>query len=101
MLQLSSPSYQVADAQHAIELVRHGVVLQSHEQGVEHDADGDAQVQEGVHHHELHPLLHPQPPGAALPDQVPPREGDPAGVALLLGLLQLWGTDQGSEEARV
>lgn len=81
--------YQVAYRQHGVELLSHWVVLQSHEEGVEHNAYGDTQVQERIHHHVLHPLFNLPPPGAALPDQVPLGKRVPAGMALLSGLLQL------------
>lgn len=67
----TASSHQIAHRQHGVELIGHGVVLQSHEQGVEHDAYGDTKIQKRIHHHELHPLLQLQPPGAAAPYQVP------------------------------
>ena len=93
-------SYQVSDAQHAVELVGHGVVLHGHEERVEDDADGDGQIQEGVHHHDLHQLLHPQPAGAALPHQVTVGEGVPARVTLLMGLLQFCSDRDERQERR-
>ncbi len=80
-------NYQISDAQHAIELVGHRVVFHGHEERVEDDADGDGEIQEGVHHHDLHKLLYPQPEGAAVPHQVPVGEDVPAGVTLLMCLL--------------
>lgn len=82
-------SYQIAHRQHSVEFLSHGVVLQGHEEGVQHNAYGDTQIQERVHHHVLHPLFNLPPPGAALPNQVPLGKRVPAGVALLPGLLQL------------
>lgn len=81
-------SYQVPDGEHAVELVSHGIVLHGHEERVEDDADGDGEVQEGVHHHDLHQLLHLKPHRAALPNQVTVGKRVPAGVTLLMGLLQ-------------
>lgn len=92
-----SPSYQVSDGEHAIELVCHRVMLHGHEERVEDDADSDGQVQEGIHHHDLHQLLHLQPEGAALPHQVTVGKDVPAGVTLLMGLLQFC-TDQNKTE---
>lgn len=44
-------AYQVPHGQHVLKLLCHGVMLHGHEECVEHNADGDAQVHEGVHHH--------------------------------------------------
>lgn len=89
-------SNQVANSKNPLKLFSHGVVLHGHEERVEDDAHGDGQVQEGVHHHDVHLLLQPQPAGAAAPHQVPVGEHVPARVALLMGLLQLCG---GAEES--
>lgn len=94
-----TPSYQVSDGEHAIKLVRHRVVLHGHEERVEDDADGDGQVQEGIHDHDLHQLLHLQPEGAALPHQVMVGKDVPAGVTLFMGLLQFC-TDRDKREAK-
>lgn len=88
-------SYQVPNTQHSVEVVGHGVVLHGHEEGVEHDADGDGKVQEGVHHHRPHQHLHLQPPGGALPHQAALGKGVPAWWALLLGLLQFCSSQEG------
>ena len=72
-------------------------MLHGHEEGVEDDADRDGQVQEGIHHHELYELLQPEPVGAAPPDEVLVGEDVPAGVALLLGFLQLCDTTRGTD----
>lgn len=81
--------YQIAHRQHGVKLLSHGVVLQGHEEGVKYNADSDSQIQERIHHHELHPLFNLPPPGAALPDQVLFGKRVPAGMALLPGFLQL------------
>lgn len=44
-------TYKIAHWEHGVELISHGVVLQGHEEGVQHDAYGDAQIQERIHNH--------------------------------------------------
>lgn len=82
-------AYQVPHGQHILKLLCHGVVLHGHEQRVEHDADGDAQVHEGVHHHQLDKLLQLQPRIAAVPHQERVGKFVPPGWALLVSFLQL------------
>lgn len=80
-----------------VKVLSHGVVLHSHEEGVEHDADGDTQVHEGVHDDQVDYMFELHPRGTAVPDEhfvctlVPPR------WALLMGLFQLcwWGCCNG------
>lgn len=73
-----------------VKVLRHGVVLHGHEESVEHDADGDAQVHKGVHDDQVDYVFELHPRGTAVPDEhfvrtlVPPRR------ALLMGLFQLW-----------
>lgn len=81
--------YQVPHAQHVLKLLRHGVVLHGHEESVEHDADGDAQVHKGVHHHQLDKLLQLHPGMAAIPDQECVGEFVPPGWAFLVSFFQL------------
>lgn len=81
--------YQVPHAQHVLKLLCHGVVLHGHEESVEHDADGDAQVHEGVHHHQLDKLLQLHPRKAAVPDQECVGEFVPPGWAFLVSFFQL------------
>jgi hypothetical protein len=83
--------YQVSDLQHLLKLGCHVVVLQSHEERVEHDAHGDGEVSKRVHDHELHLLLDGHPEWAALPDEVMLGKAIPAWWTLTVGLLQLWG----------
>lgn len=83
--------YQVSDLQHLFKLVCHVIVLQSHEECVEHDAHGDSEVSKWVHDHELHLLLDGHPEWAALPDEVVLGKAVPAWWTLTVGLLQLWG----------
>lgn len=84
-------AYQVAHGEHIVKVLGHGVVLHGHEEGVEHDADGDAQVHEGVHDDQVDDMLELHPGGTAVPNEhfvrtlVPPRR------ALLVGFFQLWG----------
>lgn len=89
----SAPSgpYQVSNLQHLLEFRCHVVVLQGHEERVQHDTHGDGEVGKGVHDHELHFLLDGHPQGAAIPDQVALGEVVPARRALAVRLLQLWG----------
>lgn len=42
-------SYQISHGEHMLELGGHGVVLHGHEQRVQHDADGDGQVNKRIH----------------------------------------------------
>lgn len=81
--------YQVPHTQHVLELLCHGIVLHGHEESVEHDADGDAQVHEGVHHHQLDKLLQLHPRRAAVPDQECVGEFVPPGWAFLVSFFQL------------
>lgn len=82
-------AYQVPHSQHVLKLLCHGEMLHGHEKRVEHDADGDAQVHEGVHHHQFDKLFQFNPWRTAIPDEkrvgkfVPPR------WALLVSFLQL------------
>ena len=75
---LSLP-YQVARTEHVVEVLRHGVMFHGHEEGVEHDTDGDAQVHEGVHDDQVDDVLEFHPWGTAVPYEqfvgtlVPPR----------------------------
>lgn len=64
-------------------------MLHGHEKGVEHDADGDCQVNEGVHHHKVYPLFKDDPRRAAVPLQERVRKFVPAWRARPLSLLQL------------
>lgn len=89
---MAGGSYQVSDLQHLLEFGRHVVVLQRHEERVEHDAHGDGEVSERVHDHELHFLLDGHPQWAALPDQVALGKAVPAWRTFAVRLLQLWGT---------
>lgn len=82
-------AYQVPHSQHVLKLLCHGVVLHGHEQCVEHDADGDAQVHEGVHHHQFDKFLQLQPWIAAVPHQKHVGKFVPPGRALLVSFLQL------------
>ena len=82
-------AYQVPHGQHVLKLLRHGVMLHGHEDCVEHNADGDAQVHEGVHHHQLDKLLQLQPQRTAVPDQERVGKFVPPGWALLVSFLQL------------
>lgn len=82
-------AYQVPHGQHVFELLRHGVMLHGHEERVEHDADGDAQVHEGVHDHQLDKLLQLHPRRAAVPDQEHVGKFVPPGWAFLVSFLQL------------
>lgn len=82
-------AYQVPNTQHVLKLLRHGVMLHGHEECVEHNADGDAQVHEGVHHHQLDKLLQLPPRETAVPHQERVGKFIPPGRALLVSFLQL------------
>lgn len=89
LLLLSLP-YQVAHGEHVVKVLGHGVVLHGHEEGVEHDADGDAQVHKGVHNDQEDNVLELHPRGTAVPDEHFVRTLVPPWGALLMGLFQLW-----------
>lgn len=72
-----------------LELGGHGVVLHGHEQRVQHDADGDGQVNKRIHDNQVHNLLQLHPVWVALPDQECVGKFVPARGALPLGLFQL------------
>ncbi len=55
---LALKAHQVSNWQHMVEPVCHRVVLHSHEEGVENNADGYGQVYKWIHHHHVHNLLH-------------------------------------------
>ena len=89
-LLLLSPPYQVAHREHVVKVLSHGVVLHGHEEGVEHDADGDAQVHKGVHDNQEDNMLELHPRGTAVPDEHFVCTLVPPWGALLMGLFQLW-----------
>lgn len=64
-------------------------MLHGHEQGVEDNADGDAQVNKRIHHHEMNPLFKDHPSFRAVPLQEGVGELVPGGWARPLSLLQL------------
>lgn len=64
-------------------------MLHGHEQGVEHNADGDSQVDKRVHHHNVHPLFKDNTWLAAVPLQEDISKLVPGGWACPMGLLQL------------
>lgn len=82
--------YQISDGEHVLELRGHGMMLHCHEQGVQHDADGDGQVNERVHDNQVHDLLQLDPVRVALPDQERVGKFVPARGTLPLGLFQLY-----------
>lgn len=50
-------SHQVASRQDALKLLSHRVVLHCHEKGVEHNADGDGQINKRVHDNQVDDVL--------------------------------------------
>lgn len=73
-----------------VEVLGHGVVLHGHEEGVEHDADGDTQVHKGVHDDQVDDVFELHPRGTAVPDEDFVRALVPPRWTLLVGLFQLW-----------
>ena len=71
-------------------------MLQCHEECVNHDAQGDGEVGEWVHDHDLHSLLDGHPQWTTLPDQVALGEAIPA-WRILAVRLQLWVGGGGAE----
>lgn len=60
-------AHQVSDTQKLLELLRHWIVLHGHEDGVEDNADGDAEVQKGVHDDGVETLFDRTPTGTTVP----------------------------------
>lgn len=50
-------TYQIAYVQHVVKLLRHLVMLQGHEERVQHNAEGDGEVSKWVHYHKLDKFL--------------------------------------------
>lgn len=50
-------TYQIAYVKHVVKLLRHLVMLQGHEERVQHNAKGDGEVSKRVHYHELDKFL--------------------------------------------
>ena len=90
MIPFPAPPYQVAHSEHVVKVLRHGVMFHGHEEGVEHDADGDAQVHERVHDDQVDDVLELQPRGAAVPYEHFVGALVPPWWALLVGLFQFW-----------
>lgn len=82
-------TYQIPHRQHIVKLRGHGVVLHGHEEGVEHNADSDSQVNKRVHHNKVYPLFKDHPGGTAVPLQEKVSKFVPARWAWPLSLLQL------------
>lgn len=78
--------YQVARTEHVVEVLRHGVMFHGHEEGVEHDTDGDAQVHEGVHDDQVDDVFELHPWGTAVPYEYFVGALVPPWWALLVGL---------------
>ena len=70
-------THQVPDAQQLLKLLRHWIMLHGHEDGVEHDAQCDTEVNKRVHDDGVEPLLQPPPAAAAVPLQEDVSEGIP------------------------
>lgn len=64
-------------------------MLHGHEEGVEHDANSNGQVDKRVHHHKVHPFFKDHPLLAAVPFQEYVGEFVPDRGARPLGILQL------------
>lgn len=84
-------SHQVPDREHVLKVRRHWIMLHGHEECVQHDADRDGQVDEGIHHNQIDDLLDLQPFRAALPDQEGVGKLVPTWRTRTLRLLQLCG----------
>lgn len=84
------PAYQIPYGEHVFKLWGHGMVLHGHEQRVQHNADGDGQVNKWIHDNQVHYLLQLHPVRVAFPDQERVGKLVPARGTLPLGLFQLY-----------
>lgn len=77
-------TYQIAYVQHVVKLLGHLVVLQGHEERVQHNAEGDGEVSKRVHYHKLDKFLDQKPKWAAIPNEEFNSEVVPAGRTFLV-----------------
>lgn len=82
--------HQIPDVQEPLKVWRHGVVVHGHENGVENDADGDTEVDQGICDDGQENAFDSPPAATAIPLQEDGGQGIPAGRTRSLFLLQVW-----------
>lgn len=60
---------QIPNTQQLLKLLCHWIMLHSHEDSVEDDADGDGEVHKWIHNNDEEPLLEPSPTATTVPLQ--------------------------------
>lgn len=65
---MESNTHVVAAFQRSVHIGIHVVMIESHEQGVDHDAERNKKLYKGVKHEQADPALEFEPAPAAVPD---------------------------------
>lgn len=85
---------QISNTQKFLKVLCHWIMLHGHENCVEDNTDGDAEVNKWVHDNGVEPLFEPLPTATAVPLQADVSKGVPTWRTRPLVVFKVWNTQQ-------